>query len=310
MNVVNAHLGSGRVGENDGPPRERSRDRVKPSRFRAVAGTFWSNKSAAVGAIVLICVVLFCFVGPHVYRTQQLESSITNANLAPSSQFPLGTDSNGFNVLGRLMVGGQATLEVAAGVGLLASALGLVWGAISGYMRGLGDAFMSRIVDTLMSIPSILVFIYLATRFRPSVPLLIIVISGLSWLVPARLIRAETLSLRERDYIQAARGAGARAPRIVGRHIATNTIGTLVVSATFQVATAILIVATLSFLGFGLQPPIASWGHMLQNGLTFLYDGYWWEVYPAAAMILLTIVCVSMIGDGLRDALDVRLQER
>lgn len=303
--MVDVDLPTSRDLETIEPPTRDGRHRVK-----AVVRTFLRNKAAAVGFVTLVAIVLFCFVGPHIYHTDQLESSITNANLSPSGRFPLGTDSNGFNVLGRLMVGGQATLEVAMGVGVLASALGLAWGAISGYIGGIGDAVMSRIVDTLMSIPSILIFIYLATRFRPSVPLLIIVISGLSWLVPARLIRAETLSLRERDYVQAARGVGARPPRIVGRHIATNTIGTLVVSATFQVATAILIVATLSFLGFGLQPPIASWGEMLQNGLTYLYDGYWWEVYPAAAMILLTIVCVSMIGDGMRDALDVRLQER
>ncbi len=291
-------------------PGDEFAERGGPGIWWRIARTFLRNKAATCGALLLLAVFLFCFVGPHLYHTDQLQSSITYANLPPSHRFPLGTDGNGFNVLGRLMVGGQATLEVAVGVGALASALGLAWGAISGYLGGVADAVMSRIVDTLMSIPGILVFIFLATRYRPSVPLLIFVLSGLSWLIPARLIRAETLSLREREYVQAARGAGARAPRIVGRHIAINTLGTLVVSATFQVATAILIVATLDFLGFGLQPPTPSWGNMLQNGVTYLYDGYWWEVYPAAAMILLTIVAVSIVGDGLRDAMDVRLQER
>lgn len=279
-------------------------------RWQRIARSFLRNKAAAVGLLLLILIVLFCFVGPQLYHTDQLQSSITIANLAPSQRFPLGTDANGFNVLGRLMLGGQATLEVALGVGAFASTLGLAWGAISGYLGGITDVVMSRVVDTLMSIPAILVFIFLATRYRPSVPLLIIVLSGLFWLIPARLIRAETLSLRRREYVEAARIAGARTPRIVGRHIAINTLGTLVVSATFQVATAILIVATLDFFGFGLQPPTPSWGNMLQNGVTYLYDGYWWEVYPAAAIILVTIVAVSMVGDGLRDALDVRLQER
>lgn len=291
-------------------PEASSASSGRPRRWRLIARTFLRNKAATCGLLVLIAIVLFSFVGPQLYHTNQLQSSITIANLRPSDRYPLGTDGNGFNVLGRLMVGGQATLEVAVGVAALATALGLAWGAISGYLRGVADAVMSRIVDTLMSIPGILVFIYLATRYRPSVPLLIVVLSGLSWLVPARLIRAETLSLREREYVQAARAVGARAPRIVVRHIAINSLGTLVVSATFQVATAILIITTLDFFGFGLQPPTPSWGNMLQSGLTYLYDGYWWEVYPAAAIILLTIVAVSMVGDGLRDALDVRLQER
>src|SRR5208282_5195503 len=124
----------------------------------------------------------------------------------------------------------------------------------------------------------------------------------------ARLVRGETLSLRTREFVDAVRSSGGRRSRIVGRHIIPNTLGTIVVNATFQVADAILILATLSFLGFGLPPPAATWGGMLTNGMNYLYDGYWWQIYPAGLIIVITVIAFNLIGDGLRDALEVRLQ--
>jgi peptide/nickel transport system permease protein len=154
------------------------------------------------------------------------------------------------------------------------------------------------------------VFVFLATVHSPTLLLLIFVLSLLSWLGTARLVRGEALSLRTREYVQAARGMGERPMRIVVRHILPNAMGTIVVNATFQVADAIIALALLSYLGFGLPPPAASWGAMLSNGTNFLLDGYWWEVYPAGVMILLTVIAFNFIGDALRDALDVRLQQR
>jgi peptide/nickel transport system permease protein len=167
-----------------------------------------------------------------------------------------------------------------------------------------------RIVDIVLAIPALFIFIYLASVFRPTVILLIIVVSALSWVGPARLIRGETLSLRVREYVDAVRVMGGSSGRVIIRHIVPNTISTIVVNATFQVADAILILATLSFLGFGLPPPAATWGGMLTNGMNYLYDGYWWQIYPAGLIIVITVIAFNLIGDGLRDALEVRLQFR
>jgi peptide/nickel transport system permease protein len=136
------------------------------------------------------------------------------------------------------------------------------------------------------------------------------VLAALSWLGPARLVRGETLSLRTREYVQAVRLMAGSSLRIILRHIAPNAIGTIIVNATFQVADAILALATLSFLGFGLPPPAATWGGMLSNGTNYLFDGYWWEVYPAGVMIVVTVIAFNFIGDALRDAVEVRLQRR
>jgi len=169
---------------------------------------------------------------------------------------------------------------------------------------------MMRAVDIVLAIPALFIFIYLATVFRPTVVLLIVVVSALSWVGPARLVRGETLSLRVREYVQAVRVMGGSSIRMIFRHVIPNTISTIVVNATFQVADAVLILATLSFLGFGLPPPAATWGGMLTNGTNYLYDGYWWEIYPAGLIIVSTVVAFNFIGDGLRDALEVRLQRR
>jgi peptide/nickel transport system permease protein len=140
--------------------------------------------------------------------------------------------------------------------------------------------------------------------------LIIIVLSVFSWLVPGRLVRGEVLSLRTRDYVQAVRQMGGRGPRIVLRHLLPNAIGTIVVNGTFQVADAILALALLSYLGFGLPPPTPTWGGMLSAGTNYVYDGYWWQVYPAGLAIVVTVVAINLIGDSLRDALEVRLQRR
>jgi peptide/nickel transport system permease protein len=255
-------------------------------------------------------VIGFCFIGPLVYHTNQLQPNLLQLNQPPSAKHPLGTDYVGFDILGRLMVAGQSSLEIGLAVAVLATSFGVLWGAISGYFGGALDSVMMRTVDIVLAIPALFIFIYLATVFRPTVVLLIIVVSALSWVGPARLVRGETLSLRVREYVQAVRVMGGSSTRMIFRHVVPNTISTIVVNATFQVADAVLILATLSFLGFGLPPPAATWGGMLTNGTNYLYDGYWWEIYPAGLIIVITVVAFNFIGDGLRDALEVRLQRR
>jgi peptide/nickel transport system permease protein len=208
------------------------------------------------------------------------------------------------------MLGGQSSLEVGLASAFLATVFGALYGAISGYVGGALDSAMMRIVDMLLAIPTLVLLLVISAIFRPDLVTLIVIISALSWLVTARLVRAEALALRDREYVQAVRLMGGKRWRIVMRHIVPNSIGVIVVNATFQVADAILLLAVLSFLGLGLPPPAASWGGILSDGLNYLYDGYWWLIYPAGLAIVLTVVSFNFIGDALRDSLDVRLRGR
>jgi peptide/nickel transport system permease protein len=276
----------------------------------AFARDFARHRLGFLGLTVIALLIVFCFLGPLVHPTDQVHTNIDLTNIGPSSGHPLGTDANGYDVLGRLMVGGRASLEIGFAVAALATLLGALWGAVAGFTGGALDALMMRVVDTLLALPAIFVLIYLATIVQPTVPLLIGVIALLSWLAPARLIRSETLSLRAREFLEATRAMGAGRTRMIVRHVLPNTIGTLVVNATFQVADAIILLATLSFLGFGLPPPAATWGGMLYQGSSYLLDGYWWEVYPAGIMIMVTVIAFNLTGDALRETIDTRLTQR
>jgi len=275
-----------------------------------VARTFAQNRLAIIGVGFVILVTLFSFVGPLIYHTDQLNPNLTNVNLAPGGGYPLGTDSSGFDILGRLMEGGQSSIEVGLAVGIIATLFGLIYGAVSGFFGGAVDGVLMRIVDVGLAIPVVFLFIFMAQVYKPSLTLLIVLLSIVSWLIPARLVRGETLSLRTREFVQAVQVMGGRSWRIIIRHIVPNTIGTIVVTITFQVANAILTLAVLQYLGFGLPPTTPTWGSMISDGTTYLQDGYWWEVYPALAIIVLTVVAFNFIGDALQDAFDVRLQER
>jgi peptide/nickel transport system permease protein len=277
---------------------------------RSLLRVFASHRLGLLGLGLIAALAAFCFLGPLLYHTDQVSANLQQTNLPPGSGHPLGTDDNGYDILGRLMLGGQSTLEIGLAVAVLATALGVVWGAVAGYTGGLADAAMMRVVDTGLAIPAIFLWIFLSSVVRPSVAVLILVLSLLSWLGPARLVRGEVLSLRTRDFVLAARMMGGRRPRIIARHLVPNAVGTIVVSATFQIADAIVLLATLSFLGFGLPPPAVTWGGMLSQGTTYLLDGYWWQVYPAGLAISLTVIAFNRVGDALADSLDARLWRR
>lgn len=278
--------------------------------WRMILRAFVENKLALTGVIMVVAVALFCSIGPLFWHTNQVSTNLLQVNQPPSAAHPLGTDDLGYDVLGRLMAGGQSSLLVGFAVALVATALGVIYGVVSGFAGGVTDAVLMRVVDIILAIPVVYLFIDLASEFKPTLTLLILVLALLSWLGPARLVRGETLSLRVREYVEAVRTMGGRSGRIIGRHLVPNTMGTITVNATFQIADAILTLAVLSYLGFSLPPPTATWGGMLENGVNFLYDGYWWEIYPAGLLIVLTVVAFNFIGDGLRDSLDVRLQRR
>jgi peptide/nickel transport system permease protein len=284
---------------------------VKPrSLFRRGWEVFAENKLALVGLGFVIFILLFCFVGPMIYNTQQVSVTLTNAYCTPSVHHLLGCDNLGYDVLGRLMVGGQNSLEVGLAAAFVSCLFGSIYGAVSGFAGGIVDSLMMRFVDAMLSIPFIFVLIILAVLVHPDALTLIGFIAATYWPGPARLVRGETLSLRTREYVAAVKVAGGRSSRAVVRHIMPNAIGTIIVQATFAVADSIIILSGLGFLGFGIQVPQTDWGSMLAGGLNYLTLGYWWLIYPAGIIIIMTVVAFNFIGDALRDAFETRLQRR
>jgi peptide/nickel transport system permease protein len=281
------------------------------SMFRRGLDVFLENRAAVVGVVIIVGFVLFCFVGPLLYHTDQIHTNLSQEELSPGTGgHLLGTDQNGYDQLGRLMVGGQSSIEVGIAAALLATIVGTLWGAIAGYVGGVLDAVMMRFVDAVLSIPGLFLLLFLASVITPTVPMLIVVVAGVSWLTTSRLVRGEALTLRVREYVQAVRVMGGGGTRAVLRHIAPNAVGTIAVNATFQVADAILLIAVMSFLGLGVPPPAADWGGMLSRGIDFISQGDWWLIYPPGVAIILIVVAFNFIGDALRDAFEVRLQRR
>lgn len=280
------------------------------SGWRLALREFASSRLAVIGLAILVFFVLFCFIGPLIYHTNQLSTNLTAANEAPSGAHLFGTDGNGFDELGRIMKGGQAALEIGFLAALIAIVVGALWGAIAGLAGGVVDSVMMRVVDVFLSIPFLFVVLILAVKFGATVLSLSLVIGGFSWLIPARLVRGEVLTLRVRDFVAAARVAGSGRWRLISRHLIPNALGVVIVNVTFQVADAILTVAAVGFLGFGLHYPNVDWGDMLSEGIQYLQDGYWWLIFPVGACIVLTVMALNFIGDALRDSMDVRLRRR
>lgn len=280
------------------------------SGWRLAVREFASNRIAVAGLGVLVFFVLFCFLGPLFYHGNVLNSDLTSAYLPPGAGHPLGANDQGYDELGLLMNGGQVALEVGFFSAAVAIILGAVWGAIAGLAGGIVDATMMRVVDVLLSIPFLFILLIVAARYGTSVLSISLIIGGFTWLVPARLIRGEVLTLRERDFVSAARIAGANRTRLIARHLLPNALGVVIVNVTFQVADAILAVAAIGFLGFGLQYPHQDWGDMVSQGVSDLQNGYWWLVYPVGACLVLVVLACNLVGDALRDSLDVRLRRR
>ena len=280
------------------------------SGWRLALREFAQNRLAVVGLGILAFFVLFSFVGPLLYHGNYLTSDLLSTNLAPGGGHPLGTSNQGYDELALIMNGGQAALEVGFFAATIAITIGALWGAVSGLLGGIVDAALMRVVDVFLAIPFLFIVLIVAVRYGASVLSLSLIIGGFSWLVPARLVRGEVLSLRERDFVSAARVAGSGQWRLISRHLLPNAFGVVIVNVTFQVADAILAIAALGFLGFGLHWPHQDWGDLLSNGVSYMQDGYWWQIYPVGACIVLVVMACNLVGDALRDSLDVRLRRR
>jgi peptide/nickel transport system permease protein len=269
----------------------------------------WASlRQAQIGVGIVLALVAFSFLGPLIYHTNQVTVNLNNATLPPGAGHPLGTDGDGFDILGRLMRGGQSSLELGFAVAITTTVVGTLYGAIAGWLGGIVDVVLMRVVDTLLAIPTLMLLLILVNIFTPNLLMIILLLSALSWLGTARLVRGEVLALRVRDYVQAAKTVGGGQWWIIRRHLVPNAFGVIVVSATFTIADAILTMSALSFLGLGLPPPASDWGSMLTNGLDYLFDGYWWMIYPAALILIVTVIAFNLIGESIRDSLDVRLR--
>lgn len=225
---------------------------------------------------------------------------------APSAEFWLGTDRLGRDILSRLLYGGRVSLWVGfVAVGISVS-IGTTLGLISGYFRRWVDELVMRLVDIMLCFPSFFLILAVIAFLEPSLTNIMIVIGLTSWMGVCRLVRAETLSLREREFVAAARLAGTSTPRILLRHILPNALAPVLITATLGIAGAILVESSLSFLGLGVQPPMPSWGNMLMEGKATIETAPWLSVYPGLA-ILITVLGYNLVGESLRDLLDPRL---
>jgi len=286
---------------------------VKPrSLLRRGWEVFAENKLALVSLGAVVFMIGFCFIGPLFYRTDQVHTNLPDYLCHPSASHLLGCNDLGYDLLGRLMVGGQTSLEVGFAAAFVSVLIGTMYGAFSGFIGGPVDALLMRVVDAGLSIPYIMVVIILSVIFHPNTVTMIFVIAVFYWFVVARLIRGETLTLRTREYVQAVKVIGGRKSRAIVRHIVPNSIGTIIVQGTFAVADSILILAGLGFLGLGVSAPATDWGSMLSNGLQYIQSqqNYWWLIYPPGIAIIVTCISFNFIGDALRDAFETRLQRR
>jgi peptide/nickel transport system permease protein len=279
--------------------------------LRRAWDVFVENKLALAGLAFIAFILLFCFVGPHLYVTNQVDTDLDLYLCHPGAQHLLGCNELGYDELGRLMVGGQTSIEVGLAAAVVSVMVGTLYGAISGFAGGIVDSIMMRVVDAGLSLPSLMVIIILSVIFHPTPVVIIFIIAVFYWFGVARLVRGETLSLRNREYVQAVKVIGGRPLRSVLRHIVPNAIGTIIVQATFAVADSILTLSVLGFLTLGVAPPSTDWGSMLSGGLTYIQGGnYWWLIYPPGVLIILTCISFNFIGDALRDAFETRLQRR
>lgn len=217
----------------------------------------------------------------------------------------LGADELGRDVLSRLLHAGRVSLTVGLAAMAVTVVVGAVLGALAGFAGGLVDTFLLRLTDAMLSFPPIFLLLALAAFVRPSLASMTLIIGITSWMDVTRMVRAQMLTLREQEFVTGARGVGASAPRILVRHLMPNTVGIIAVAATLSVARAILLESYISFLGYGIQPPLASWGNMLNNAQSYFASAPWVAIFPGV-MITVAVTSFNFLGDGLRDALDPR----
>lgn len=288
---------------------DKSGDKASKTYFQAMVARFLRHRLAVAGLLVLMCIGTVVLLAPWIAPHDPYETDYAAFSAPPSSAHPLGTDSIGRDVLARLLYGGRVSLSV----GLVATSIGVLIGVplglLAGFRGGIVDAFIMRTADTFMSVPAIMLILVLVAVIGPNIWSVMFVLGVLGWPHFARLIRGGVLVTREREFVQAAHVIGASNLTIMFKHILPNAIAPVLVAATFRMAQAILLEASLSFLGMGVQPPQASWGNMLHDAqsITTLSQMPWMWVPPGLAIII-SVLAINFVGDGLRDALDPKMK--
>lgn len=284
------------------------------SQGRIIFDRFVRNRTALAGAIFLIVLFLFCFLGPTITGHNQPNAlninSVSSTFAPPSWQFPFGTDDVGRDQFSRAMAGGQVSLEIGLGSMLIAIILGIGIGAFAGYFGGLIDNVLMRLTDIVLAVPLYLLLFVLSAILTDHTPRSVIfLIAIFGWTSAARLVRSEFITQREREYVMAARTIGAKDMRLMFRHILPNAAGPIIVNATILIGSNIILESVLSFFGFGIQPPFATWGNMISYGQGFFDSDPLLVIIPGL-LIFLTVLSFNLVGDGLRDALDPYMTER
>jgi len=263
------------------------------------------NRLAVTGGAVLLVLTFACIVGPWLSPYDYAEQNLDNSFAAPGAQHWLGTDQLGRDLLVRVLYGGRISLGVGLCATFVALTIGVVYGAVSGYVGGRTDAVMMRIVDIIYALPFTIFVILLMVFFGRNIVLLFVAIGAVEWLTMARIVRGQIMSLKRMEFIEAARSLGFGNRRIIFRHLLPNAVGPIIVYATLTIPAVMLLEAFLSFLGLGVQPPMSSWGTLIKDGAEKMEE-YWWLLVFPGALFSLTLFSLNFLGDGLRDALDVR----
>jgi peptide/nickel transport system permease protein len=293
-----------------------ARSPARTSLWREAARRFTRHRLAMAGLVVLAAMVMAVLAGPFVYRVPIDEIDFKAKLKGPTWTHPLGTDDLGQDVLARMLYGGRISLAVGITSMLIAISVGVLIGATAGQLGGAVDHTLMRVTDLFLCLPGLPLLLLIAYLFRARLAkvfgpeagifiLVVVVIGGLRWMQVTRLVRAQFLSLREKEFVEAARSLGARPLRQVWRHILPNAMGPVIVAATIDVAAAIIAESSLSFLGLGFPPDIPTWGRILYDAKDNLDFAPHWALFPGTA-IFLTVLSINYIGDGLRDALDPR----
>lgn len=261
---------------------------------------------AVVGAVILLGIFAVCFMTPlFVVADVPNRVNVTRILQPPSLAHPFGTDDVGRDNFLRAIFGGRVSLRVGLLSALISMTIGVTVGGVAGYNARWVDTVLMRFTDALLSIPTLFILIVLTHFVGRTVAIITAVIGGLSWMTVCRIVRANVLSLKEQDFVLAALSVGARPSAILARHILPNSVGPVVVAATLGVGQAIILEASLSFLGLGVPPPTATWGSMLFRAQSLLVQAPWMAVFPGL-LILVAVLCVNLVGEGLRDAVDPR----
>jgi len=258
------------------------------------------------GSITLILLFIYAFGGGMIYTAERANFTDTSQRLSPPSpEHPFGTDTVGRDVLARTIQGGRVSLMIGLTAAILEIIIGVLIGAAAGFFGGVTDSLLMRFTEAMLIIPALFLLIVMARLVGGNVYFIILILGLTSWMYVARIVRAEFLSLKENEFVLAARSIGTPTREIIFRHILPNSMAPIVVAATLAVATAILAEAYISFLGMGVQPPTATWGNMLDGSYNYIESAPWLWIFPGL-LILLTVLSINFVGDGLRDALDPR----